>query len=231
MKNLIIAAIVAIFATAANAQEFKSNAKADSTKSVYGKNAYMVVRHGNNSAKLAVRGVYDFMDKKAGAQADLYWFAYGHSYGIEAGYMENRSSVNAAYSYRFGKPSTVYAELGLGAGITQQWNITGNAGDITGDLNGEYVMLLASSKMSFSCFGELKVGARLGKRIEIFGAVRGLYLPSEGKYTDAANKLILNSNGKPVQVVEKSAESKTTLLVENLKQVHLQASIGLSIWF
>lgn len=217
----------------ANAQSVKANHKADSLISTnYSKNAYMVVRHGNNSAKVEAAAVYDFMDKKAGAQAQLYWFHYGHQYGIEAGYMENRSSVNAFYGYRFTNPaSKVYVEANVGAGLTQQWNISGNAGDIQGDVNGEYVMLLASSKMSFSCFGELKAGVKVSKRVEIFAAARGLYLPYEGKYNDTANKLLLESNGRPLQVFEKSAESKKELLVNNLTKFHAQVSLGVSIWF
>lgn len=234
LKNIFVI-VIALVASVnfANAQSVRTNHKADSLVSTnYSKNAYMVVRHGNNSAKVEAAAVYDFMDKKAGAQAQLYWFHYGHKYGIEAGYMENRSSVNAFYGYRFTNPaSKVYVEANVGAGLTQQWNISGNAGDIQGNVNGEYVMLLASSKMSFSCFGELKAGVKLGKRIELFAAARGLYLTTEGKYSDSANKLILESNGAPLKVVEKSAENKTELLVNNLKKFHVQASIGVSIWF
>lgn len=218
----------------ASAQTVKAYAKADSTmKSSYSKNAYMVVRHGNNSAKAEISGVYDFMDKKFGANAELYWFRYGHKYGIGGGYMEDRSSVYAFYGYRFtGPKSPVFVEASAGAGMTQQWNITGNAGDISGDVNGEYVMLLASSKMNFSAFGEVKFGARLGKRIELFAAGRILGLFSEGKYSDAANKIILNNNnGKPLQIVQKTAEGHKTLLVENLKKAHGQLLVGLTVWF
>lgn len=234
LKNIFAVVIALVSVNFANAQSVKENHQADSLmKSHYSKNAYMVVRHGNNSAKLEVAGVYDVMDKTAGAQASLYWFAYGHKYGIEGSYLENRSSVNAFYGYRFTKPSSkVFVEANVGVGLTQQWKITGNAGDITGGVNGEYIMLLATSKMSFSCFGEIKLGARVSKRVELFAGVRGLYLPSEGKYTDAANKLMLDSgNGTPIKVYEKSAESKKELLVKDLSKFHVQASIGVSIWF
>lgn len=234
VKNIAVI-VIALVASVnlASAQSVKANHKADSViKASYSKNAYMVVRHGNNSAKVEAAATFDVMDKTAGAQAQLYWFHYGHQYGFEAGYMENRSSVNAFYGYRFtGPKSQIFVEANVGAGITQQWNISGNAGDISGDVNGEYIMLLASSKMSFSCFGELKAGVKVSKRVEIFAGVRGLYLPYEGKYNDTANKIILENNGAPLKVVEKSAESKKELLVNNLTKFHAQVSLGVSIWF
>lgn len=234
LKNIAVI-VIALCASVnfASAQSVKAYHQADSTmKASYSKNAYMVVRHGNNSAKLDIAAVYDVMDKSFGAQAQLYWFHYGWKYGIDGGYMQDRSSVNAFAGYRFtGPKSPVFVEANIGAGLTQQWNISGNAGDIQGDVNGEYVMLLASSKMSFSAFGEIKLGAKVSKRLEVFAGVRGLYLPCEGKYNDTANKLILESNGKPLQVFEKSAESKTELLVNNLKKFHCQASIGITVWF
>lgn len=234
LKNIAVL-IIALCASVnfANAQTIKSYAKADSTmKSSYSKNAYMVVRHGNNSAKLDVAAVYDIMDKTAGANAQLYWFHYGWKYGIDGAYLQDRSSVNAFAGYRFtGPKSPVFVEANIGAGITQQWNISGNAGDIAGDVNGEYIMLLASSKMSFSAFGEIKLGARVSNRVELFAGVCGLYLPYEGKYSDTANKLILESNGKPLQVFEKSAEGKKELLVNDLNKFHCQVSLGLTVWF
>lgn len=229
---LIIALVASI--NFANAQSVKAYQKADSTmQSKYSKNAYMVVRHGNNSAKAEISGVYDFMDKSFGANAKLYWFHYGWMYGIDGSYLQDRSSVNAFAGYRFtGPKSPVFVEASAGAGMTQQWNITGNAGDISGDVNGEYVMLLASSKMNFSAFGEVKFGARLGKRVELFAAGRILGLFSEGKYSDAANKIILNNNnGKPLQIVQKTAEGHKALLVENLKKAHGQLLVGFTVWF
>ncbi len=236
-RTLFVAIIAILFGMASvnavKAQTIKAYAASDSTiNKTYSKNAYMVVRHGNNSAKLEVAGLYDVMDKSFGAQAKLYWFHYGWMYGLDGSYMENRSSVSAFAGYRFTRPSSpVFAEANIGAGLTQQWNISGNAGDIAGDLDGEYVMLLASSKMSFSAFGEVKLGARLSNRVELFAGVRGLYLPYEGKYNDTANTLLLESNGKPVQVFEKSAEGKKELLVEDLSKFHIQVSLGVSIWF
>lgn len=232
MKKIILAAIVAIFATAANAQELKLNAKADSSMhSGYGKNAYMVVRHGNNGWHASANGIYDIVDKKAGASVKLSRFIYGHSIGIEGNYLEKRSSFNAFYKYRLGKPSTVYCTIGAGAGMTEQWGITGSAGDISGDVTGSYMMLLGTSKLQFSCYGEIELGVRLGKRIDLIAGVRGVYLPSEGKYTDAANELILNSGGKPLQVVQKSGAEYKELLVKDLKSFHPQFSLGISIWF
>lgn len=234
IKNIAVL-VIALVASVnfANAQSVKAYQQADSTmKASYSDNAYMVVRHGNNSAKLDVAAVYDVMDKSFGANAQLYWFRYGWKYGIDGSYLQDRSSVNAFAGYRFtGPQSPVFIEANIGAGITQQWSISGNAGDIQGDVNGEYIMLLASSKMSFSAFGEIKLGAKVSKRVELFAGVRGLYLPYEGKYTDAANKLILESNGKPLQVFEKSAEGKKELLVNDLKKFHCQVSLGVTIWF
>ncbi len=217
----------------ANAQSVKAYQQADSTmKASYSKNAYMVVRHGNNSAKVEAAAVYDFPDNSFGANAKLYWFDYGWMYGIDGGYLRNRSSVNAFAGYRFtGPKSPVFVEANIGAGMTEQWKITGSAGDISGAVNGEYIMLLATSKFQFSCFGEVKFGVKLGGRCELFASARGLYLPFEGKYNDAANKLILESNGKPLQVFEKSTESKKELLVSDLNKFHVQASLGLTIWF
>lgn len=236
-QNILNIAVLMIALVAsvnfANAQSIKAYHQADSTmKASYSKNAYMVVRHGNNSAKLDVAATYDFMDKSFGANAKLYWFHYGWMYGIDGGYMQDRSSVNAFAGYRFtGPKSPVFVEANVGAGITQQWNISGNAGDIQGDVTGEYIMLLASSKMSLSAFGEIKLGAKLGKRVELFASGRALYLPYEGKYSDTANKLILESNGKPLQVFEKSAEGKKELLVNDLNKFHAQISLGLTVWF
>lgn len=234
VKNIAVLMIALVASVNfANAQSVKAYQQADSTmKASYSKNAYMVVRHGNNSAKLDVAAAYDIMDKSFGANAQLYWFHYGWKYGIDGSYLQDRSSVNAFAGYRFtGPKSPVFVEANVGVGLTQQWNISGNAGDIQGDVNGEYIMLLASSKMSLSAFGEIKLGARLGKRVEIFAGVRGLYLPYEGKYNDAANKLILESNGKPLQVFEKSAEGKKELLVNGLNKFHCQVSLGVSFWF
>ena len=234
IKNIAVS-IIALCASVnfANAQTIKAYQQTDSViKASYSKNAYMVVRHGNNSAKVEAAATFDVMDKTAGANAKLYWFHYCLTYGIEGSYLQNRSSVNAFAGYRFtGPKSPVFVEANVGAGLTQQWNISGNAGDIQGDVTGEYVMLLASSKMSLSAFGEIKLGARLGKRVEIFAGVRGLYLPFEGKYSDTANQLLLESNGKPLQVFEKSAESKKELLVNNLTKFHAQVSLGVSLWF
>lgn len=234
VKNIAVI-VIALMASVnfANAQSIKAYQQADSTmKASYSKNAYMVVRHGNNSAKLDVAAAYDIMDKSFGANAKLYWFHYGWMYGIDGGYLQNRSSVNAFAGYRFtGPKSLVFVEANIGAGMTEQWKITGSAGDISGDVNGEYIMLLATSKFQFSCFGEVKFGVKLGGRCELFASARGLYLPFEGKYNDAANKLILESNGKPLKVLEKSAESKKELLVSDLNKFHVQASLGLTIWF
>lgn len=217
----------------AGARRFKPYHSADSTiKASYSSNAYMAVRHGNNSAKVEAAAVCDIMDKSFGANAKLYWFRYGWMYGAEIGYLRNRSSVNAFAGYRFTRPrSPVLFETNLGVGMTEQWKITGSAGDISGDVNGEYIMLLATSKFQFSCFGEVKFGVKLGGRFELFASARASYLPFEGKYSDTTNKLILESNGKQLQVLEKSAEDKKELLDKDFYKVHCQVSLGVSFWF